>query len=284
VPRSRDHRPDRGLIDRTIRELGAAGFTVRTDLDDALRSFAEVETDRTHRQRERADRLAQRADRAQQLADHADARADELTGRLPLGQPILAGHHSEPAMRRHAARLRAATERAVTTQTAADQARAAADSAAADDGARHDPETVANRISDLTARQRQIQRRIDGSIRTVAVLSDGSHHSPTTAAATGTAPDLADLLRQVTDQLTYWQQVRADQIRTGTAGDYGPHSINVGDLVKLRGQWYRVRRTNTKTFRVHIEPGMNSTAGYHQIQDHRPTPATTEPADQPTER
>lgn len=258
---------------------------MRTDLDDALRSFAEVETDRTHRQRERADRLAQRADRAQQVADHADARADELTGRLPLGQPILAGHHSEPAMRRHAARLRAATERAVTTQTDADQARAAADTAAADHGARHNPETVANRISTLTARQRQIRRRIDGATRTVAVLSDGSHQGPTTPAATGTArADLADQLSQVTDQLTYWQQVRADQIRTGTTGDYGPHSINVGDLVKLRGQWYRVRRTNTKTFRVHIEPGMNSTAGYHQIQDHRPAPATIEPADQHTER
>ncbi len=285
VPRSRDRRPDQRLIDRTVVQLTAAGFTVRTELDDELRRTAEVEADLIQRQQQRAERLARRAEHAQDTADRADARADELTGRLPLGQPILAGHHSEPAMRRHAARLRAATERAVTAQAAADQARARVDTAAAAHAARHNPVTIANRISALTAQQRRIQRHLDGSTRTVAVLPDGSRHTETTPAATGTArAELTDQLTQVTDQLTYWQQVRAEQIRTGTTGDYGPHSINAGDLVKLRGQWYRVRRTNTKTFRVHIDPGMNSTAGYHQIQDHRPAPATTEPADQPTER
>lgn len=284
VPRSRDRRPDRSLIDRTARALAAAGFTVHTDLDNELRSTAEVEADRTRRQQDRADRLAQRAVRAQEVADRADARADDLTGRVPLGQPILVGHQSEPAMRRHVARLHSATERAVTAQADADQARARAVAAAAAHGARHNPETVANRIKDLTARQHQIRRRLEGSTRTVAVLPDGSRHTETSPAATGAArEDLTSQLAQVTDQLTYWQQVRADQIRAGTTGDYGPHSVNVDDLVQLRGQWYRVRRTNRKTFRVHIEPGMNSTAAYHQIQDHRPAPANTEPADQPTE-
>ena len=283
VPRSRDRRPDRSLIDRTVRGLTEAGFTVHTDLDDALRSTAEVEAHLTQRRQDRADNLAQRADHAQLAADNADVKANELTGRLPFGQPILVGHHSEPAMRRHAERIRAATERAVATQAAADQARARAVTAAAGHGARHNPVTVANRTANLTARQRQLRRRLDGSTRTVAVLPDGNRHTETTPPATGTArDDLTDQLAQVTEQLTYWQQIRADQIRTGTTGDYGPHSVHVDDLVKLSGRWYRVRRTNAKTFRVHIEPGMNSTAAYHQIQDHRPT--GTVPADQPAGR
>lgn len=282
VPRSRDHRSDQKLIDRTVRALTAVGFTVHTDLDDALRSTAEFEADLTHRQQNRAEQRAQQALRAQEAADQASTKADTLTGRLPLGQPILAGHHSEPAMRRHAARLRAATERAVIAQADADRARARARTAAAAQGARHDPETVANRIAALTARQRRIQRGLDGSTRTLAVLPDGTRHTEITTAATGTARgDLTDQLAQVTDQLTYWQQIRADQIRTGTTGDYGPHSVNVGDLIMIRGEWYRVRRTNTKTFRVDIEAGMNSTAGYHQIQDHRPAPVVG-PADQAT--
>ena len=276
VPRSRDRRPNRVLIDRTVRGLTEVGFPVHTDLDDSLRSTVEVEAHLTKRRHDRAEHLAERAGLAQLAADNADVKADELTGRLPLGQPILAGHHSEPAMLRHAAQVRAATERAVATQAAADQARARAVTAAAGHGARHNPVTIANRIANLTARQRQLQRRLDGSTRTVAVLPDGGRHTETTPPATGPARgDLTDQLAQVTDQLTYWQQVRSDQIRAGTTGDYGPHSVNVDDLVKLRGQWYRVRRTNAKTFRVHIEPGMNSTAAYHQIQDHRPSPAVT---------
>jgi len=184
-------------------------------------------------------------------------------------------------MRRHAARLRSATERAVAARQAADQARDRATTASAADGARYDPVTVANRIKDLAAQQRRLRRRIDGSTRTVAVMPDGSRHTETTPAAQGTHRDeLVAQLTQVTDALTYWQQVRAEQIRTGTAGDYGPHSINVGDLVMLRGQWYRVLRTNAKTIRVDIEPGMNSTAGYHLIQSHRPA-GTTGPAAEP---
>ena len=41
VPRSRDRRADRPLIDRTVRLLTDAGFTVRTELDDTPRPAAQ---------------------------------------------------------------------------------------------------------------------------------------------------------------------------------------------------------------------------------------------------
>lgn len=260
VPRSRDRRADRPLIDRTVQLLSAAGFAVHVTIADTLRPAAQVETDRIRRQQQRAGHLAERADRAHEQAARAAARADELTGRLPLGQPILAGHHSEPAMRRHAARLREATQAAVTAQERADQARHRADTAAAATGARHDPITVANRIRDLTARQRQLQHRIDGHTRTIAVLPDGTRHTETTPPARGDGRGgLDDELARLTDQLTYWQQIRADQIAAGAATDHGPDTINPGDLVRIRGQWYRVLRINRATVRIEGEPGMNNT-------------------------
>jgi hypothetical protein len=61
----------------------------------------------TYRERRlaRAQRLNEWADKREQKANQASQAATELVDGMPLGQPILVGHHSEGKMRRHHARV-----------------------------------------------------------------------------------------------------------------------------------------------------------------------------------
>jgi hypothetical protein len=54
---------------------------------------------------ERADRLEARAEKAQAAGSAMVARADEMASLIPLGQPILCGHHSEQRDRRYRERI-----------------------------------------------------------------------------------------------------------------------------------------------------------------------------------
>lgn len=53
----------------------------------------------------RAQRLNEWADRRDEKANQAYLSAAEMVDGMPLGQPILVGHHSEGKMRRHHARI-----------------------------------------------------------------------------------------------------------------------------------------------------------------------------------
>jgi len=61
----------------------------------------------TYRERreKRAERLREWADSAEEKADAAHERVHEIADRIPFGQPILVGHHSEGRARRDQARI-----------------------------------------------------------------------------------------------------------------------------------------------------------------------------------
>lgn len=105
-------------------------------------------------------------------------------------------------------------------------------------------------------------------------------------AATGNyRQKLEERVAELTDQLSYWQQIRAEQIAAGQATNHGPDTIAKGDAVKIRNRWYgrvfpspgpyEVVRVNKKT--VTVPSGMGSwtnTSLYREVQDHRPASAT----------
>lgn len=68
-------------------------------------------TTRERRER-RAARLREWAAKREQKAVQSSAQARELGSQIPLGQPILVGHHSERGHRRHLARIDSAMSRA----------------------------------------------------------------------------------------------------------------------------------------------------------------------------
>src|SRR5699024_10934946 len=129
------------------------------------------------------------------------------------------------------------------TQAAAASARATR--------ARQSPATVANRIRRLEADARQLHRRIDQ-------CDTESDHGRQLQA------DLDDL----DDQIAYWSGIRREQIATGQATDFDQSMIDPGDLVKVSGSWWKVRRANRTT--VTLESGGCSIRSpYSSIQTHR---------------
>lgn len=272
VPRSRDCAADVTVIDGAARALRAADHQVTVTIDDEARPTAAVEADRVDRQIERADRLASRAATIAAAAAGADRSAHQIAGRVPLGQPVLIGHHSETGMRRHYDTVDTAQRRAVDLSRRADDAAAAAAAAARTTGARYSAVTVAARIERIEADIRGTRRALDGYTRTYHVDRDGTRHADTFPAVAGEYRDrLTARDAELTDQLAYWLQIRAEQLTTGTATAYGPDTISAGDAVQIRGSWYQVVRVNRKTVTVPSSLGSwTDTSPYREIQNHRP--------------
>ncbi|GIG29314.1 DUF3560 domain-containing protein [Cellulomonas marina] len=254
VPRSRARFADRGLIERTAGALREAGHEVDVDVDDTVHERAHLEARQAEHEQQRAERLQERAARHRTVAEQADEAGRALADRIPLGQPILLGHHSQ----RRAERDRERIERAMRTSIEHDaQARRAEDAARAAAGAaarRHAPVTVANRIQRLEAQIRKTERALDAAgVRTPAQEAWSLRVR-------------AQLERDRAD-LAYWTTVRGEQIAAGIATDYGPTHVAAGDMVKVRGRWLAVVRANPKTVTVAGLFG-NDTTPWHEVQDH----------------
>lgn len=265
LPRSRDVPAKTATIRRTRVDLEAAGYGVSVDVDDTWRPTAEVEADKIARQEHRVQALAAKADRAHAADDQAWARVEAAHDRFPdNGQPILVGHHSEGPHRRAIARADAAMRASIDATNAAEEADRRAATASHTTGARYSVVTVANRIDGLEAEQRRIRRHLDGHTAGHGVYAQD------VPPATGASRDhyLSELAR-TRDQLDYWTQVRAEQIATGQATNYGPDTVSKGDYVKTRYGWHLVTRANPKTATVRGQFG-DGRIPWHEITDHRP--------------
>lgn len=249
---TRDRAPHTTVITRTAEALRAAGHPTTITIDHTARPTAQVEADRRTRADHRAAALANKAERAGALEAAADARAEHAVEMLPPGgQPVLVDHYSAPrhlrALERAHSTMRAAVE---AEQVAREAERRAAVAAHATDS-RYAPVTVANRVEKLDAQLRRLER-----------LQAAGRATYTRAIA------------ETTDQLTYWQQVRAEQIATGVATDFGPHNVTKGGRVKVRGYWYEVLRANRKTVSVRNPHGWSDTTPWHEVQAFRPASET----------
>jgi len=74
-------------------------------------------------------------------------------------------------------------------------------------------------------------------------------------------------LEEQQDQLTYWLQVRADQIAGGAATNYSRETINKGDFVRHRFGWAEVVRINAKSVSVRTEYSWTNTLEYEAIKE-----------------
>lgn len=256
VPRSRDVPPKRALIAQTAAALEEAGFTVAVSIDAAVAEQDEAEQRRGERADARAERLQERAERHGAAAQQRWNASRELADRIPFGQPILVGHHSQRRAERDAERIRGHMDASVELQRKADRAAAAAAAAAADTGARHNPVTVANRIERLGAQLRADERELDKLVPAGLTVSTYEE-------------TLRDRLEHTQAELEHWQGVRSQQIADGIATNYSRTNVAAGDLVKIRGRWYRVARANVKTVAVETGYSWTNKGPWHEVQEHR---------------
>lgn len=197
------------------------------------------------------------------------------------------GEHSESRHRKAIDKSWHTLGKAVAADAKAQASAQRAETAAAATGRRYNPVTVANRIETLQADQRADQRALDGHGRTLYRDSTGDPVIEDTPPATGAYRErLSARMAQRADDITYWKEVRAQQITAGQATDYSRDTISVGDLVRGRHRdWYPVVRVNAKSVTVSYPAPfggamLTDTMKYAHLSGHRP--ATTDTADAKT--
>jgi hypothetical protein len=79
--------------------------------------------DNEQKQERRRQRLIERAERKDAQARAARQRSDEITRHIPMGQPVLVGHHSEKRHRRDLARSDRAMRQSVEASKEAEELR-----------------------------------------------------------------------------------------------------------------------------------------------------------------
>lgn len=249
---SRGHQPRRATIEGTVRGLQAAGFTVAVELDTTPQDPAEAERQRRERAAERAERLTDRAERAERKAASREASAQRIADGIPLGQPILVGHHSEGRHRRDLARINGNHEKAYELRQKADGLRRAAAAAEANT-APVGKVTLGNRIAKLAADLRAQERSL-------AKVSD-----PTSRAAQ-VYGERADQLRA---QLDYERGEWDRRVAAGEFVEYGPGMVKAGDAVRVNGSWRRVAKVNKTSCSVETGHSWTDRVEWHKITDHR---------------
>lgn len=105
-------------VSQTVKALEAEGISVtwedgeRADEDERARYRYERDTELVSVHEERAERLAGESEQTWE-------KSRELADLIPMGQPILVGHHSERRHRRHIAKIQRQASKSVELQNAA---------------------------------------------------------------------------------------------------------------------------------------------------------------------
>lgn len=227
---------------------------------DAATSFAERKEAERERAAERADRYEGYADNARTRGQSAYDKAHAIADRIPGGQPILVGHHSEGRARRDIARIDSNMHKWLDEGKKADHFEHRAAVAGVKATGKHSVGFIQRRIEEVSAELRGFERYLDPAYRNY----DGKPLLP------GPERDRYErLAAEYRDRLSYWQA----EMETAGGVKFGPDTIKVGDRVKTRGRWLEVTRVNAKTVSTinrNITPAWPGKTPYAEITDHEP--------------
>ncbi len=166
---------------------------------------------------------------------------------IPMGQPILVGHHSEGRHRRDLERHDRDMRKAIEHGQNAGEAARRSESVRGAAEARESPVVMARKVARLQAEQRQLTR----------LLRDGTGEY---------AERLHARQRIVEEDVAFLQEA----IERSGAPVYTRADIQSGDLVQLgRRGWQLVVKANPKTVAVKTPYTWTDKYPYHEITGHR---------------
>lgn len=193
--------------------------------------FAEIQT----RKEMKAERYACYAENAAARSDAAFDRARQISSHIPLGQPILVGHHSERQHRRDIARIENGMQKGVTEHKKSEYLACKASSLQHDATRMNSRSYIGNRIEEADKELRALKKwRREG-------LSDNFRY------------DLEARITRQEDTLSFLQnRKRVLDAEQESAGLKVPtkENLKVGFFVQYRGTWYPVVRANPKTVTI----------------------------------
>ncbi|MFG2143701.1 DUF3560 domain-containing protein [Streptomyces sp. NPDC048696] len=243
LPHSRDKRASKNMLEALAQRLRAAGLTVTVSVnDDDRRTFQEAERERTERAEARAERFSGYADgaasKSQALYDRAHAQASHI----PVGQPVLIGHHSERGDRRRRERIHDTFGKSIEENKRASYWSSREQTAARYEEFRNNPPRTLRRIEKLEAQLRRVEKWQKGESAGGFTENIGN-------------PEVVEELRlqhldlDLTEEIKHWREVIAQAEADGFKV-WGKADFTKGDFVKVRGRWYEVMRVNAKTLTV----------------------------------
>jgi len=245
---SRDQAAKTWVIEQAAKALREAGHEVTVTIDNTItRSFAEAEAERYERAERRADWHAEHAGNAAAASDAAYETSRRIGDMIPLGQPILVGHHSERRHRRDIERIDNAMRRSVDEAKRSDYHADRAEAAEKFQARRESVPTTLRRIEGLEAERRIWQRALDGepSNRTLRNRETDAY-----VPAHGKYLERVKFeIEQLDEQLTYWRDVVAKAEASGVKV-WSKADFTKGDYVRFLGTWYEVIRVSAKSVTI----------------------------------
>jgi hypothetical protein len=240
LPHSRDKSANTELIERTAAALREAGHSVETTIDnDATRSFAEAEAERAERAEERAERFAGYADNAAARSDARSRAGHQMLDVIPMGQPILVGHHSEKRDRAYRNRALDNLEKSFLEADKATHWSDRSEAVTSHQQRRESTGTTLRRIEKLEADERYWMRTLETG-----------HNSG--GWSTDTPEKVAEINRRlaaVREQLEHWRAQIAAKEQAGVK-IWSRDDFQKGDFARIGNHWNEVMRVNAKTLTV----------------------------------
>lgn len=275
VSHSRDKAPALGNIDVTADALREAGFEVEVEVDTTVRAMEESEADRAEHMDDRADYLRGKAERRTAEADARWKAAQEIAEGIPMGQPILAGHHSERGHRRDLKRMDSNQRASLLLEAEAEDAARNAASAEKHMQHRENPRTTMRRIKKMEADRRRAQRAVEGHTRNFRDNAGNIYMQDVTKPAEGRYLEQLGLeIADLDEKIRYWQAHVDGEIAAGRFNPVDLSAIEPGDEIAYWDGWREVVRVNRTTVTVKTDHSWTQKAKVDEIRGHRkPTPA-----------
>jgi Domain of unknown function (DUF3560) len=245
---SRDKAAKTWVTDRAAGALRKAGHEVTVEIDNTItRTFAEAEAERYERAEGRAAYHGEVAGKASAASNAAWQAEHGILDMIPMGQPILVGHHSERRHRRDLERAENLRRKGMAEAERSEYHADRAETAERFQARRESVPTTLRRIEKLEAERRLWQRALDGepSNRTLRNRETDAY-----VPAHGKYLERVKFeLEQLDEQLTYWRDVvakaEANGVKVWSRADF-----TKGDYVRFLGTWYEVIRVNGKSLTI----------------------------------
>lgn len=282
---------------RRVNQFTAAmrqqGRTVQViDTGAALDADA-IHAGRRDRAADRAQYHREHAASAQQCADAHAAERRRISDSIPLGQPILLGHHSQARHERDIERIRTADrkDREQTQRVAHHQA--AAQRAERDACTSENPVTTKRRIERLETERRQVARTLT-QYAARAALPEGID-----AAAQQHRAGMQARAEELDEQIRHHRARLDDAVQQGRTVHWSREHFQPGDEARTRWGWARIVRVNRSSLSVATGYSWTDTLPYIEVlgrrrngvattdpqtpQGREPSQAPAEPTSTPTE-
>jgi len=265
LPRNQTESTRRFKVSQLQTKLGHENVHLADAGHGKTTTAAEREAARKAASAARADRLDARAAKHDAEAEARYKAAKDIMDRIPLGQPILVGHHSERGARADQKRIHNHSDKMVEAMGKARADQRAAEAARHNATAADSPLKRQRRIDKNEAEIRAIDRKL--TEHGIAIKA------PEAAAKVGIRPLPADYHAKLTAQRAELaDQVAHDKAQIGASGFKGvdPSKVKPGDMVQYRGRTHIVTKVNKTTFNVPTPYSWEDKVPINQATKHIP--------------